>query len=610
MLFPNPESVQGIVALQWDHASLWVSTRGGGLGDRDPAWEYLIGTHTNAALWRLPGGGGALESIPLAVPDASEITSLCVQSSNLWLTMQQDGVACLNLRTREQTLYGDRQGVLSRQMFASAVMGDRLYFGGGEPNNGKLNFVETPGRVWKGQNLPGASQIKLLASFGGYLAVDDQLLQVDTGAERPIRDLFPSEATGWHNPWRAMDVFAALAATSDASGFWVGTTVGLTAYNPNTQAKRTWLGLYRGFLVDTNAQAYGAVTPPVRLPGAVTALANEGDFLWVGATTRFVPTSIESDGSVFWTNGYYMYFTSPTRAPGGGGHYGGWLNAYNVNERSYVLLLHKPTGKWVGYFEVTNRVTSLAAGDGRLWVGLETAGYAGDFQEYFLPSPLLQVQTSPLLATPPSQWVANEPTPAELNTQMQAAAEVLKNSILPPEETTHSILERRDDFLQKNFSRFIPVKLERGADGAATLQHLATMGNQFAYGDSYFCGFRFTLPAWFDGDLEWLFALDKTAAQKDWTYQGLSWFVLPESGRMDGICDYHNFLLENYPQLQRQLPYTQSMFINDWDQDQFTAGKTYAVWFCTDQPVLPDLAFALTIHSARGTNEIGPLPLR
>jgi hypothetical protein len=40
------------------------------------------------------------------------------------------------------------------------------------------------------------------------------------------------------------------------------------------------------------------------------------------------------------------------------------------------------------------------------------------------------------------------------------------------------------------------------------------------------------------------------------------------------------------------------------------AGKTYGIWFGFHEKNMPDIAFAMTITSKRGSDEFGALPLR
>jgi hypothetical protein len=45
------------------------------------------------------------------------------------------------------------------------------------------------------------------------------------------------------------------------------------------------------------------------------------------------------------------------------------------------------------------------------------------------------------------------------------------------------------------------------------------------------------------------------------------------------------------------------------DMKQLEPGKTYGIWFEFDEKNMPDIAFAMTVNSKRGTNEFGMLPL-
>ena len=52
---------------------------------------------------------------------------------------------------------------------------------------------------------------------------------------------------------------------------------------------------------------------------------------------------------------------------------------------------------------------------------------------------------------------------------------------------------------------------------------------------AYYCGFKFTIPPWLDGDLEWMFVMAKTEAQKDFISHSTSWYILPENGHNWGF---------------------------------------------------------------------------
>ncbi len=168
----------------------------------------------------------------------------------------------------------------------------------------------------------------------------------------------------------------------------------------------------------------------------------------------------------------------------------------------------------------------------------------------------------------------------------------------------------RREFLQKNFERFVPVKFENDGIDSARIQYLRVKGNMFEYEGGNYCGFRFTLPSWFDGDLTWMRTLAKTKAQADFSAQRLEIEIIPRSGRMVGFEEPQDLEIEKYAELKQRFPYTHYFFCQYLPQRRLKAGQEYAIWFGFDEKDLPDIAFALTISSKRGRKEIGGLPVR
>jgi hypothetical protein len=171
--------------------------------------------------------------------------------------------------------------------------------------------------------------------------------------------------------------------------------------------------------------------------------------------------------------------------------------------------------------------------------------------------------------------------------------------------------DARRDFLQANFSRFVPVQFEKDARGEARLQRLSVRENQLAFDGKYCCGFRFTVPAWLDGDLRFRYALAKTEAQKDYTAHHFEAGMVAEHGGPAVVFqkNWEVDSLADNPELQQQLPYTVHMNGRHVDMASLQAGKTYAIWFEFDDPELPDLTIALTVASARGQDECGTFPI-
>ena len=172
------------------------------------------------------------------------------------------------------------------------------------------------------------------------------------------------------------------------------------------------------------------------------------------------------------------------------------------------------------------------------------------------------------------------------------------------------LTDARPAFLQKNFNRFVRVQFQKNTNGEAQMQRFRAGQNVFAYKDRYYCGFQFTVPPWLDGDVGLMYVLDKAESEKDFSLGVMVSNLIPEAGPPAPAYAYYRESLEHYPKLQKQFPYTGNVTVQNLGRNSFEPGKTYAIWFETDKASLPDIAFALTVNSQRGTNEFGALPIR
>jgi hypothetical protein len=166
------------------------------------------------------------------------------------------------------------------------------------------------------------------------------------------------------------------------------------------------------------------------------------------------------------------------------------------------------------------------------------------------------------------------------------------------------------EFLQGNFGKFVPFQFLKGANGAAVLQHLNVRDNLFERDGMFYCGFKFTIPTWTDGNLKLMYVLAKTEAQKNFVADHMDSQILSEDGPSQILYEHYRETLTSHPQLQAQFPYTTSLTTQTFDIKRLEPGKTYGIWFEFNKPALPDIAVAITINSPRGTNEFGILPMR
>lgn len=162
--------------------------------------------------------------------------------------------------------------------------------------------------------------------------------------------------------------------------------------------------------------------------------------------------------------------------------------------------------------------------------------------------------------------------------------------------------------LQRNFSKFMPVTFKKGAGGFAAIQTLNAKLDRILVDGKYYHGFSFTVPAWLDGNLQWTYLLAKTEAQKDFRSQGLGCGIVSPSGPVMNAPIGERGRTTEYAALQRQFPFTGTVITETVPRPQLQPGKTYAVWFYSEDEDLPDIAFALSVNSKRGQEEFGKLP--
>jgi hypothetical protein len=166
---------------------------------------------------------------------------------------------------------------------------------------------------------------------------------------------------------------------------------------------------------------------------------------------------------------------------------------------------------------------------------------------------------------------------------------------------------RRLVFLQKNFKKFVPVEFKKDPDDSAlaALQVLAFKPNKMEFEGSNYFGFKFTMPAWTDGDFTWMFLTANTEKQKDMTFDGSSWFIIQETGSAKGFRTWETEDCQRLRVLHGRFPYAKTLFLQRLTRDRLEPGKTYAIWFGTPEKDFPDIAFSMTIDSKRGKQECG-----
>jgi hypothetical protein len=208
-----------------------------------------------------------------------------------------------------------------------------------------------------------------------------------------------------------------------------------------------------------------------------------------------------------------------------------------------------------------------------------------------------------LLAEPETPPTIDDSPPGALSAE--EADKLILEKLLRNEEPIH---KARREFFQKNFEKFMPIQFDR-ENLYARIQKIPVKERTFDYEGKHYCGFRFTAPAWIDGDFTLMHILAKTAAQKDFSSDTFQSHVVPKSGCMLGFGGYQTLELKNYRGLKERFPYTQKFSCAHIPARNLKASQEYAIWFGFKEDDMPDMAFAISISSEQGRRETGQWPV-
>jgi len=341
-------------------------------------------------LWVLKPGEG---SPTLYEPDLfpRSVNAFLLKDERLWVAGKTTGY--LNLKTHHFREFGLADGFDLATSDAFGFAGDQIYAAG---DNFKISGFDAAQDRWS--NLPlGPPRVMLSSGTGSpfLLAGGRQWLGYVAGSVL-IHDFSRNTWTNLANVNSVQHILA------DDSGFWFGGYGGLYFYDPASNALKRWIApavigslflpimgsasignpeMPRQNLERMDGQIQGlmkklqqdraknhnapreANADPLhlgwRVPGEVTAMANEGDFLWLGVRNYF---------------------------------------------GSYLLLLHKPSESLVACcpMQVRDAISSLTISKTSVWIG--TAH--GDHK-------LLQLPKNDFLSVPQSRWVGLAISPEE-----------------------------------------------------------------------------------------------------------------------------------------------------------------------------------------------------
>jgi Ca2+-binding EF-hand superfamily protein len=325
-------------------------------------------------IWIVDANGTPRLFEPDALPQ--NIRWFLAQSSRLWVAGETTGY--LDFRDRTFHKFGLNDGLALSTSHMLAIAGEKLFVVGSPL---KVFQLDPTGAHWEDVRAPQSSYF--LSGDDGFRLTGNHDWLAWSAHNASVYNL----ATG---TWSNLDVMGVNCIVPNEGGFWLGADTGLYFYDPRHQRMDRWPAphgiqtmyhpaaymIYHGqyqmsqaevdqlssvmerLLIDTekqtrrsstNSEAIDPLHLDCRMPANIYALAEDGEFLWLGT---------ESHAGV-------------------------------------LLLMHRPSLSLVGCYKTDGRITSLAVTDKDVWAGVS-----------FGTNVLLRIPKAPFLSVPRDNWVS------------------------------------------------------------------------------------------------------------------------------------------------------------------------------------------------------------
>lgn len=275
----------------------------------------------------------------------------------LWLTFGKDGAGIYRPDTGSLTRFGKQEGLDISSAYTMAAVGDRVFL---TANLFDLFVRNEQDNQWTSADLPFAElsmlggEYRRLAGNGSFLFLFQGIVGVFDVNQRKWMT-YPKQIprTTARSPYYSV--------ATDKTGFWFADGTGLYHLDPRSGevVART-----SGFVLPVEApsptpgRSQGKTPPVSRLPGFITALACDEDFLWIAA-----------------------------------------MHAEDFIGPSDIFLFHIPSKSWVCHFRA-NRTISLATDSQSLWLGNSLGTYGNGMKC------LQRLDKKALYDIPERDWVA------------------------------------------------------------------------------------------------------------------------------------------------------------------------------------------------------------
>jgi hypothetical protein len=397
--FPAGVEVKGVKAMAFHDDTLWlivivseplkIETVNGQIEK-----EFQPVTVDHARLWKLPVN--ATQPGPVTGPLATnDVNNLMFEGDTLWLALDDDGIAALDVKTGHLQRYDSPTGIIATNQFALASTSRGIAAIGGMSD---LTFLDNTNEAWRKftpelpyQNfLYGGDMRKITGLNEKLLFYNSQML---------LCDLASNTWTRVANT-QTLDQLGRIncLASNGKKNFWIGSASGLHHVESDTGKIRSqWISVSptiraaKDFQYPGQAQPYKTDSELVKeiqqkLKLRQQMLADEKTEK--GRPNLFVPNS-RLDAGIF------------SMAPDDDFL---WVLTKSFTS---VLLYHPASQTWVGGFSIRNSGMPpvMACGGGKLWLATQWGPYYS----------ILEMDADVLKSIPRDQWLSDTISQGELD---------------------------------------------------------------------------------------------------------------------------------------------------------------------------------------------------
>ena len=404
--FPSDVQVKGIKFMVFQDEVLWLAVEVAEPlqirtvnGQIENEFQPVKVDHVR--LWKLDVTAHKIQPVtgPLATND---VNSMMFDGDKLWLALNDDGIATLNVKTGEVKRYRSSSGINSTNQIALTKISRGVVAVGGMSD---LVLLENGLATWTAftptlpqQSFSFGGDLRKIAGLRNRLILyNSQLLLCDVISNTWMRLADP----------QSLDQIGRInSITGDGSkNFWISSDKGLHEVDPDTgEIQSQWITISPKIQVADGFAFPGHV--PARKPDAELVRQIQQK---LELRRQLLETKTDTNSSNLGVPGSHLSAGVLSVAPDGD-----FLWVF-TRESTHPLLYHPASRSWVGGLSIKlmGTPTALACGGGKLWM----ASQLGANVE------IMEIDTSALKSIPREHWLSDKVTEQEFAARISGLPE-------------------------------------------------------------------------------------------------------------------------------------------------------------------------------------------